>query len=313
MEKYKYSHVPTQMIRNFVTDTEQTITNIVNYGALTFSKTNKVDEQGDDYFFGQFIYMYHNDPANLPDDLFSQMDDYENDGDYMVDRNGFDKEGEFDSASAVEELRLILKDDDELRDEILQFCKFRFAHDFYNLTSNLVEAYKWAKSVEKTIPAKTSTVMINTSSMFDFLINKKTEKEKMRFAVYMGVCSIMGEKKYMKTNKDLIFARALGYHSVAEITAASPELWQKYNSRRRIITFLEKLETEKKIVFYTTKTIRGIYVGYFGKTTFGKMVENIQSKKIESSAENKRREKREMEQRIIERLKKEKGLNGNKK
>lgn len=278
---------------------------------MTYSKTDKVNEQGDDYFFGQFIYLYHNEPASLPDDLVSQMDDYVNGGFYTVDRNGFDKEGWFDSESAVEELKLILTDNNDFREEILSFCKFRFAHDFYHLTSNTVAAYKWAKEVEKTIPEKTSTVMVNTSSMFDFLINEKTESEKMTFAVYMGICSLIGKKRYLNTTKDLIFARALGYHSVAEITAENPELWQKYNSRRRIITFLEKLEAEEKIVFYTSKTMRGIHVGYFEKITYEKMVENIQSKKIEGSAKQRRQEKREIEQRIIEKLKKEKELNNN--
>ena len=53
--------------------------------------------------------------------------------------------------------------------------------------------------------------------------------------------------------------------------------------------------------------MRGINVGYHGKITFTKMVENIQTKKIDDSAEKRRQEKRAIEQRIIEKLKNEKG------
>lgn len=300
MEKYKYYHVPIQLIRGFVTDTEQTIKNIVRYGALTFSRINKVNDLGEDYFFEQFIYLLNNEPDNVPSDLTNQMSGFD------TDRNGFGKDGEWEPAEAVENLKDYLSDDAELKEEILDFCKYRFSYNFYYLGGSVADAYVWAKDTEKTIPSKTSTVMINKNSLMDFIWKKKTEKEKMRYAVYMGICSIVGEKKFSKTNKDLIFARALGYHSVAEIT--DDMLWEKYNTRRRIITFLEQLENEKKVVFYTTKTIRGIYVGYNKKITFTKMVENIQTKKIDDSAETRRQEKKAIEQRIIEKLKKEKGL-----
>jgi hypothetical protein len=298
-DKQKYFFVPISLIRGFVTETEQTITNIARYGALTFSRTDKVTDLSDDYFFEQFIYLLRNEPDNVPSDLTNQMRDFD------TDRNGFNVDGEWESAEAVEELKDYLTDDAELKDEILDFCKYRSAYNFYYLSGSVADAYEWAKEIEKTIPAKTSTVMINNNSLMDFIWKKKTEKEKMRYAVYMGICSIVGEKKYSKTNRDLIFARALGYHSVAEVT--DDKLWEKYNTRRRIITFLERLELENKIVFYTTKTMRGINVGYHGKITFTKMVENIQTKKIDDSAEKRRQEKRAIEQRIIEKLKNEKG------
>jgi hypothetical protein len=298
-DKQKYFFVPISLIRGFVTETEQTITNIARYGALTFSRTDKVTDLSDDYFFEQFIYLLRNEPDNVPSDLTNQMRDFD------TDRNGFNVDGEWEPAEAVEELKDYLSDDAELKDEILDFCKYRSAYNFYYLSGSVADAYEWAKEIEKTIPAKTSTVMINNNSLMDFIWKKKTEKEKMRYAVYMGICSIVGEKKYSKTNRDLIFARALGYHSVAEVT--DDKLWEKYNTRRRIITFLERLELENKIVFYTTKTMRGINVGYHGKITFTKMVENIQTKKIDDSAEKRRQEKRAIEQRIIEKLKNEKG------
>lgn len=299
MEKYKYYHVPIQLIRGFVTDTEQTITNIARYGALTYSQTDKVTDLGDDYFFEQFIYLLKNEPDNVPSGLINQMSGFD------TDRNGFNVDGEWMPAEAVENLKDYLSDNAELKEEILNFCKYRSAYNFYYLSGSVADAYEWAKDTEKAIPKGTSTVMINNNSLVDFLWKKKTEKEKMRHAVYMGICSIVGKKKYSKTNRDLIFARALGYHSVAEVT--DDELWEKYNTRRRIITFLEQLEKEKKVVFYTTKTMRGINVGYSKKITFTKMVENIQTKKIDDSAEKRRQEKRAIEQRIIEKLKNEKG------
>lgn len=299
MEKYKYYHVPISLLRGFVKETEQTITNIARYGALTFSRTNKVTDLGDDYFFEQFIYLLNNEPDNVPSGLINQMSGFD------TDRNGFNVDGEWEPAEAVENLKDYLSDNAELKDEILDFCKYRCAYNFYYLSGSVVDAYEWAKEIEKTIPAKTSTVMVNESSLMEFTWQKKTEKEKMKHAVYMGICSIVGEKKYSKTNRDLIFARALGYHSVAEIT--DDMLWMKYNTRRRIITFLEQLENDKKVVFYTTKTMRGINVGYHGKITFTKMVENIQTKKMDNSAEKRRQEKRAIEQRIIEKLKNEKG------
>lgn len=300
MQKYKYYHVPIQLLRGFVKETEQTIKNIARYGALTYSQTDKVNDLGDDYFFGQFIYLLNNEQDNVPGDLIHQMRNF------SCDRNGFGKDGEWEPTEAVEDLKDYLSNDD-LKDEILDFCKFRFAYNFYYLSFGLIDSYMWAKSMEKTIPLKTSTVMVNQNGLMEFLWNKKkTEKEKMRYAVYMGVCSIVGKYEYYHTTKDLIFARALGYHSAAEVT--DDMLWMKYNTRRRIITFLEQLENEKKVVFYTAKTIRGIHVGYNNKITYGKMVENIQTKKIDDSAQKRRQEKREIEQRIIEKLKKEKGI-----
>lgn len=305
--KYLYLHVPICFLRNFVTATEQTVMEIIRYGCLTFSKTDKVNELGDDYFLGQFIYMYFNEQKNLPANLIAQMNEYEDKGDFANDRNGFSVEGEYDAAEAVSDLKNILENDEDFRNEILSFCKFRYAYNFYYMYEQLVTAYEWAKEVEKTIPEKTATVMVSYFPLLEFL-DKKTEKEKVRFAVYMGVCSILGKKNHYLTNKDLIFARAFGYNSVAEITADNPELWQKYNTRRRIITMLEQLTDEKRIVFYTAKNMRGIHVGYFKKISFRKMVENIQSKKMDNSPEKKRQIKKEIERQVIEKLREEKGL-----
>lgn len=307
-EEYKYLHVPIQMMRGFVDNTDKTINSIVYYSALTFSQKDWVRELGDDYFIGQFIYLYHNDRQCLPDDLADRMDEYISSGKYSSDRNGFNKHGEFDPQEEIDNLKIVLMGDDYFLSEILSFCQFRFACDFLGVSSFLREGYAWAKSVENIIPVGTSTVMIGYDPLKEFLGNKKTEKEKMKFAVYVGICSIIGKKKYYHTNRELIFARALGYHSVAEIKADNPKLWEKYNTRKRIITFLEQLEKEKKVVFYTTKTMRGIHVGYCKKITYEAMVEKIQSKKIDDSVQGKRQQKRETERRIIEKLKEEKGI-----
>lgn len=306
--EYLYVHVPICFLRNFVTDTEKTVMEIIRYGCLTFSKTDKVSELGDDYFLGQFVYLYYNEQKNLPASLISQMNEYENRGDFANDRNGFCVEGEYDATEAVSDLKNILKNDDDFKNEILSFSKFRHAYNFYYMYEQLVTAYEWAKEVEKTIPEKTATVMVSYFPLLGFLDNDKTEKEKVRFAVYMGICSILGKKPHYLTNKDLIFARAFGYNSVAEITADSPELWQKYNTRRRIITILEQLTEEKRIVFYTAKNMRGIHVGYFKKITYRQMVENILSKKMDNSPEKKRQVKKEIERQVIQKLREEKGL-----
>lgn len=306
--KYLYSHVPICFLKNFVTDTEKTVMEIIRYGCLTFSKTDKVNELGDDYFLGQFIYMYYNEQKNLPASLISQMNKYEDKGDFSSDRNGFCVEGEYDAEEALTDLKNIVKNDDDFKNEILSFSKFRHAYNFYYMYEQLVTAYEWAKEREKTIPEKTATVMVSYFPLLEFLDKNKTEKEKVRFAVYMGICSILGEKPHYLTNKDLIFARAFGYNSVAEVTADNPELWQKYNTRRRIITILEKLTDEKRIVFYTAKNMRGIHVGYFKKISFRQLVENVQSKKMDNSLAKKRQAKKEIERQVIEKLREEKGL-----
>lgn len=306
--EYLYLHVPICLLRHFVADTEKTVVEIIRYGCLTFSKTDKVNEIGDDYFLGQFVYMYFNEQKNLPVNLIAQMTRYEDKGDFANNRNGFSVEGEYDAAEAVSDLKNIVKNDDDFNNEILAFCKFRYAYNSYYKYQQLVAAYEWAKEMEKTIPEKTATVMISYFPLLGFLSKDKTEKEKMRFAVYMGICSILGKKPHYLTNKDLIFARAFGYNSVAEVTAANPELWQKYNTRRRIITMLEQLTDEKRIVFYTAKNMRGIHVGYFKKISFRQLVENVQSKKMDNSMTKKRQVKKEIERQVIEKLREEKGL-----
>jgi hypothetical protein len=59
---------------------------------------------------------------------------------------------------------------------------------------------------------------INKDIIFDFYNNEKSDFEKRVFAVYCGLRSILGKKKYIKSNNSHLIARSLGYKSFKELS-----------------------------------------------------------------------------------------------
>lgn len=91
----------------------------------------------------------------------------------------------------------------------------------------------------------------------------KTEFEVMTFAVYLAIRSILGTKKFCRTTKEMILARAFGFRNMEELKKNPPALFEKYSKRYWVDKLLAGVsgDTWGIHVYSTNEGLRGLYVG----------------------------------------------------
>ncbi len=113
------------------------------------------------------------------------------------------------------------------------------------------------------MPANSPMVMIPQKKLKEFYAEEKTELEIMTFAVYLAIHSILGKKKYCRTTKEMILARAFGFRNMEELMKNPPALFEKYSKRYWIDKLLAEVsgDTWGIHVYSTNEGLRGLYVG----------------------------------------------------
>jgi hypothetical protein len=121
--------------------------------------------------------------------------------------------------------------------------------------------------------------MIGIHILLHFRDNDKTENEIAQLLAYIGIRSILGQKKYMKTNKQHIIARMFGYSSVKVLQdAESNELMKKYSTRYHYEKIIKSLAVEWNVCTYSNRT-RGIFVSIAINFPLVKLIEIAEQKK----------------------------------
>lgn len=114
-----------------------------------------------------------------------------------------------------EEIKAIsdyLENDNELSKEIKEFHQLRQIKDVLNITFDIERVSgTYAKLYKDYDGFKDSPlVMVRKEMMLDFYKNQKSEFEKVLFATYVGIRSIIGKKEFCQTTQNMIFMRMVG-------------------------------------------------------------------------------------------------------
>lgn len=167
--------------------------------------------------------------------------------------------------------------------------------------------YTWVE-VNEILETKIKEPMpsIKLDMLIEFMTSEKTKKEITSLCAYLACRSILGKKSYCKTNNGLILARMLGYSKIVNIpTELSPKLEEfrkpfvdpkGLTKKYQFNKLYDELELNWRILKYSTKQMRGVYIGYKDKTRYEwmKKAHELQRLKTEERKENLRRLKREL-------------------
>jgi hypothetical protein len=152
--------------------------------------------------------------------------------------------------------------------------------------------------------------MVTTSVIFDYYKNYKSEFDLMQFAAHAALVSIIGEKPYCKTNKEMILARMFGYASPNTVPDPIPyyiaPLYKKYQTRYHMDKLLNKLKSDWYWLFYAYHT-RGIHIAkyqsdYDYETSLKRLILIVESNKEKRRLKELKLKTNEIRKQVIKEL-----------
>jgi hypothetical protein len=250
-KEYNYILFPLPLLQEVFKNPQNGFSHIFNYGIYMTASTQDVSDEN---AIMQVLYCFYRGGLTRSLDqklkklvakkIFIPDEDY----------NGFSSDGkEFYPEEEVSAIRVYLPRDSTLHDEIVEFHQLRQIKDVLNITFDIEGVINTCKDLNKEYGGfpKSPRAMISTAMMFDFYKNPKSEFEKVLFATYAGIRSIIGqEKKFCETTQQMIFARMVGAkNNEALIEALKNEkikaIYEKYTVRYQKDKILNELVGKK--------------------------------------------------------------------
>jgi hypothetical protein len=138
---------------------------------------------------------------------------------------------------------------------------------------------------------------IATKMLVEFYLDEsKTEFEKVCLLAFLSLKSILGTKKYCKSNYELLFARMHGLRKSLPIDEYKPcTIISNYNTRRKRDKIRTELEDNWHLQYYSEK-MRGFYFGIEIKRA------DLVNLAIKNSPEYKKMKRKKENQRLREEL-----------
>ena len=299
MNKTKYVQFPLYLLRGLFDNKDQVLNDIFKYGIYKFSKTITNDPHN---VAKQTMYGFYR--GVLTDDLLNLMQDYVNSGKIDIDEdyNGFSG-SEFNPETEINQLLELFIQDDNFKDKAIEYYQIKVAYDFLGITGNYDNCIKRGQKIESQIPDKEPMPMVSKTLLFQFRDHSKTEFDLMQFACYVGVRSILGKKKYSRTNKKMILCRAFGYSSIKHLPDELPELFKKYSKRYHIDRVINFLELNWNFMTYSNN-MRGIYVAAADKMTLEELAIIAETKKHSKRLDELKNRKKDAKLKAFEQLNK---------
>lgn len=274
----RYLQFPLFILQGFFDDRKAAINNIFAFGIYHYSKKFKYSEYD---VARQIIYDLYNRKLSdrIKKRIKAKNSDLIGSDDFGRGFNGVGNR--FDPQEEIEELLRIFQVDPTLEEMAITHYQIHLALAALRINGNIERYAIIGKQIEDKIPLKEPLPMVNVDSLFDFHDNDKTEFEIAQFLCFIAIKSILGEKKYCKTNKDLILSRMFGYSSYSKMGKPQPELHMKYKNRYHIDRVLMELRARWNVVIYAYR-MRGFYVAIDNKITIEKLVEIAEGLKTQN-------------------------------
>ncbi len=265
---------------------KEAINDILNYGIVQYSKQfNYVNELStyettvSDLFnvYRQVVYAYYQDKLCfgidkwinelIDEELFAPNFDYK----------GFTPDG-FEVYEEIDDLVYSWSEDADKQQVCIRFYQMSLAMNSLALTGNLAQIWQnYVRVVEtvdhfEKIHGKDALVSVKTELIMDFYKNDKVVEEYELFSAYCAVKSILGQKKYISTNKQFIALRMLGAKNAKvlkayydkpttengekfRITAVYDKYLKRYHADKLINTLLSRKFLSSKIGMKGTRKL----------------------------------------------------------
>jgi hypothetical protein len=304
MSDERYLQFPLFLIRDFFTDKERAINDIITYGIYCYSK--KVNYSLEEVS-RQVMYGYYR--GGLTHELKRVLERYIVDAQIEIDEdyNGFNGKT-FNPETEIEQILHLFEADSNFKALAIEYFQIKEAYKFLKFNRNFDNCLKKGKQIDKLIPPHDPFPMINMQRLLNFRENAKTEFEIAQFLAYISIRSILGIKFYCRTNKEMIVCRMFGYASKKQLpNQMNPklkELFDKYSNRYHIDKVLQCLELNWNIRTYS-KNMRGLYVSVKNKISIDNLALIAERKKKINQINALKAEKNQAKEKALQQLNKE--------
>ncbi len=303
MSDERYLQFPLCLIRDFFTDKERAINDIITYGIYCYSK--KVNYSLEEVS-RQVMYGYYR--GGLTHELKRVLERYIVDAQIEIDEdyNGFNGKT-FNPETEIEQILHLFEADSNFKALAIEYFQIKEAFEFLEFNRNFDNCLKKGKQIEKQIPLGNPFPMINKELLLNFRKNDKTEFEIAQFLAYISIRSILGTKSYCRTNKAMIVSRMFGYasknHLPNKMNPRLQNLYEKYSNRYHIDKVIQNLELNWNIITYSNN-IRGLYVANGNKISIDDLVLIAEKKKKQNRVKALKAEKNQAREKALQQLNK---------
>jgi len=290
MKDKPYFYIPIMLMRDFVTEPKKCMTDAIIYGLyapakkLTFDSGYKSENH---YLISQFLYAYNREREHIPQSIITKIDHFIERKMWEDNYNDFDFEG-FNPDNEVDDFKQLFKEDATLEDEVLEFSRVRaniqyfdFEDYIYKSDITIADIITRGKVIENSIPLRHPKVMVNKHYIMGFREMKKAkERQLVKFAVVVGILSILGKRKgWMQTSKEHIFTRAFGYNTKKDMPATPPKMYTKYFTETISTNILNEVEKEWHVHAYRKTRMKGTFIARKEHVTRKRLVTEVTMKK----------------------------------
>lgn len=315
-EDKNYFQFPLHLLRDLLTDKHKCLNNIISYGVYAFANTYSINKE---LMFKQTIYKYFRRKDELPSSIVERFNEYEEYGelsDHSDISQLFDTKGNFDAETQVLEFYEIFENDIEFFDELVDWYKGVMVYKKFGIKGDYIYTYSQGKKIAETILPKEPIPMMNKDKLFEYRDQNKSEYELLKFAVNIGIRSILGKKSYCKTTKDMIFSRAFGYKDIKQLEANKKKIGKYYELyfdkgkpgkvRYHTDKILDEIEIENWNLFkYSNNSMRGLYIAKKRNIKLERVIEMAKERNRKYRIKKMKDQKRAIEKEVINRLSKQ--------
>ena len=269
----RYVQFPLFLLHDILTDKNETINKILNYGIYHYAMAIEYDLNN----VARQI-CYHNYRRSLDKDIIAQLNKYDfeffgNDEEY----NGF-VGANFIPEDEMIELLELFESDPLLKATCIEYYRINQAFKLLNLTGDASTIKATVKGIKSQIKPRQVFPMIGTHLLFNYRDSDKSEYDIIQLMAYVSISSIIGVKPFAKTNKQFILKRMFGENSADDAR-------DKYEKRYHWEKLIFKLQTNWKVNIYSNRT-RGIWVSIGKKYPLPILIEHAEKVKAKNSIKN---------------------------
>lgn len=249
-ENIRYIIIPLRLIKDLIMK-DDVIYKMLCLGIYRFSKTLKVDT---DSAIKEAVYCFYHKKNSLSAPLLLVVS--ENSDEYY---RGYGSE---EYAEADKDLiRPVLEEKPELEAHIMEWYRVRQVLKLFKIDVPFRDILRFVEDNREELEAEgVPNICVNikfiTNRTKDAKEGKLTANQRAALAMYFGMLSIIGTKKYAATTADTIICRMFGAKNKEELSVfcedeAFQKIYKTYSTRRKYYTLLEDLKASGLITHYS--------------------------------------------------------------
>jgi len=273
MKGFSYIQFPNCLLmETYQEDIESGLRLILRYGLMHYASKLKYDIQE---VARQTAYYYYRKKEILQSSITDRIKEAISKKQFTIDEDheGFQGQGS-ESSQNIQELTRLFDIDPGFRDECILHYQIHLATSDNQLSvrvasnDSIIESFRSAEHIKQDFENKfgpDAFPSCKTDMIFDFI---RDPGEIDLFRAYIGILSLIGQRKFISTSKPVILSRMLGCKSKAafEYYSGNPlfrETVLKYSKRYQMDKLLMSLAEKKFIMYLARKHESIVYVSRY--------------------------------------------------